>query len=91
MPGRQIMSILQVARVQVGDLQAVDHADPIDQVDKGRREVFRDREVHRLVLMDLEAVQGAVQVGREVALSNNDEVVNKSDADVSKRSFSHKS
>ena len=92
MPEKQIVATPRVVPAQADDPQAVDRADLIDRVvDKGGREARRDQEAHRAVLMALEVVLEVVQVDPEVVRNNNDEVVNKSGGDVSKRSFSHKS
>jgi len=92
-PEKQIVATRRAVPAQADDPQAVDHADRIDRVlDKGGREARRrDQEAHRSVLMALEVVLEVVQVDPEVVRNNNDEVVNKSGGDVSKRSFSHKS
>ena len=92
MPEKQIVAPPRVVPAQADDPQAVDRADLIDRVvDKGGREARRDQEAHQSVLMALEVVLEVVQVDPEVVRNNNDEVVNKSGGDVSKRSFSHKS
>ena len=92
MPEKQIVATPRVVPAQADDPQAVDHADRIDRVvDKGGREARRDQEAHQSVLMALEVALEVVQVDPEVVRNNNDEVVNKSGGDVSKRSFSHKS
>tara|TARA_B100000700_G_scaffold313773_1_gene399315 strand:+ start:404 stop:697 length:294 start_codon:yes stop_codon:yes gene_type:complete len=96
-PEKQIVATPRVVPAQADDPQAVDpqavdRADLIDRVvDKGGREARRDQEAHQSVLMALEVVQEAVQVDPEVVRNNNDEVGSKNGADVSKRSFSHKS
>ena len=86
MPVRQITPILRV----VDDPEAVGPVDRIDQVDKGGQEARRAQEARQSVLMDLEVVQVAAQADLEVVRSN-DAVVNKSGADVNKKSFNHKS
>ena len=93
MPEKQIVATRRAVPAQADDPQAVDRADLIDRVvDKGGREARRrDQEAHQSVLMALEVVQEAVQVDPEVVRNNNDEVGSKNGADVSKRSFSHKS
>ena len=93
MPEKQIVATPRVVPAQADDPQAVDHADRIDRVlDKGGREARRrDQAAHRSVLMALQVALEVVQVAPEVGRNNNDEVGSKNGADVSKRSFSHKS